>query len=168
MLVLRSLGTWAIRNYSPGSHNTKPNALSRLHSVDERCSELDSVRVLGHPEPGSPCRSGYWSSRSVVRSGCSSFGRSAVGSFVEAGLSSRDHPHPGFDAAPFLVAYHRPGHPVLRRRMCHLCTQQDIQQTSVWTASPAAYPQSSVVQHLLLISLPVSPHPEVTLPYSPL
>ena len=46
-----------------------------------------------------------------------------------------------------LVAYHGPGHPGFRRGMRHLCTQQDVQQTSVCTASPAAYPQSSVVQH---------------------
>ena len=121
-------------SYRPGSLSTKPDV-----GLEDR--------VLGDPGPGSPGRSGYWPSRSVVRPGCSSFGRSVVWSFVKAGLSSRDHPHPGFPAPPFLVAYHGPRHPVFRRRMCHLCTQQDIQQTSVWTASPAAYPQSSVVQH---------------------
>ena len=30
-------------SYRPGSRNIKPDALSRLHSVDEGCSELDSI-----------------------------------------------------------------------------------------------------------------------------
>ena len=137
-------------SYHPGFCNTKPDALSRLHSVDEGCSELDSILP-----PTCILASLVWKIESLVTQaqahqadpGTGPPGRLFVPDAVHSDVLQWDHPHPGFPAPSVLVAYHGLRHPVFRRRLCHLCKQQDFQQTSVWTASPAAYPQSSVVQH---------------------